>query len=356
MHSMKSMAEPLRWACSIVPVKGIFAAVAFAAMMVGCAHVERYHLERQVVPKAETIPVPSDDDAADDPAIWVSPTDPAESLVIGTDKGSGLLSYTLDGQQFQYLPVGRVNNVDIRQHPWRAQSMSIVVATQRGPSRLVLFTLDHQTRQLEFRARHETDILEPYGICLYQDGRYTPYIIANGKDGSFIQYRIDQDYSLQLVRRWQVASQPEGCVANDQTNVLYVGEEATGIWKLDARPEVSADLTSVDTVANGNLVADVEGLALYHGSDTTYLVASSQGDNSFAVYDAANDKYQFSFHVVGNESIDGASETDGLAITHHPLPGFPKGLLVVQDGVNLLPKEKQNFKLVSWQDVIRTAN
>ncbi len=350
------MAEPLRWASSIVPVKGVFAAAALTTLMVGCAHIERYHLDRQVVPKAETTPVPSDDDAADDPAIWVSATNPAESLVIGTDKGSGLLSYTLDGQQFQYLPEGRVNNVDIRQQPWGVQDMSIVVATQRGPSRLVLFTLDHQTRKLEFRARHETEILEPYGICLYQDADDIPYIIANGKDGTFVQYSIDQDYSIQVARRWQVASQPEGCVANDQTNVLYVGEEAAGIWKLDVRPNEPANLTSVDTIASGNLVADVEGLALYHGSDTTYLVASSQGDNSFAVYDTATDQYQFSFHVVGNESIDGASETDGLAITHHPLPGYPDGLLVVQDGFNLLPKEKQNFKLVSWQDVMRTAN
>jgi 3-phytase len=45
--------------------------------------------------------------------------------------------------------------------------------------------------------------------------------------------------------------------------------------------------------------------------------------------------------------IDGASETDGLAVTSAPLgESLPNGLLVVQDGHNVLPKTTQNFKLV----------
>src|SRR4051812_47856200 len=37
-----------------------------------------------------TDPVPHDGDAADDPAIWVDPSDPARSRVLGTDKEGGL--------------------------------------------------------------------------------------------------------------------------------------------------------------------------------------------------------------------------------------------------------------------------
>ena len=36
--------------------------------------------------KVATEPVPSTGDAADDPAIWIHPDDPARSLVLGTDK------------------------------------------------------------------------------------------------------------------------------------------------------------------------------------------------------------------------------------------------------------------------------
>jgi 3-phytase len=30
---------------------------------------------------------------------------------------------------------------------------------------------------------------------------------------------------------------------------------------------------------------------------------------------------------------------------------FPDGLLVVQDGRNLTPRERQNYKFVSWRDI-----
>jgi 3-phytase len=57
------------------------------------------------------------------------------------------------------------------------------------------------------------------------------------------------------------------------------------------------------------------------------------------------------------KNIDGASETDGLAVTSIPLnKDYPQGLLVVQDGRNLLPNEKQNFKYVSWHEIQSSLN
>jgi 3-phytase len=38
-------------------------------------------------------------DAADDPAIWVHPVDPALSLVLGTDKKGGLNVFDLEGKR-----------------------------------------------------------------------------------------------------------------------------------------------------------------------------------------------------------------------------------------------------------------
>ena len=50
--------------------------------------------------------------------------------------------------------------------------------------------------------------------------------------------------------------------------------------------------------------------------------------------------------------IDGVSETDGLDVVSGPLGArFPEGLLVVQDGRNLSPRERQNYKFVSWRDI-----
>ena len=68
----------------------------------------------EVVATVETDPVPDGGDAADDPAIWIHPAHPSQSLIIGTDKLSGLAVYDLDGHEVQFLPDGMLNNVDVR--------------------------------------------------------------------------------------------------------------------------------------------------------------------------------------------------------------------------------------------------
>ena len=51
----------------------------------------------------------------------------------------------------------------------------------------------------------------------------------------------------------------------------------------------------------------------------------------------------------GDADIDDVSDTVGVAAASVPLPGFPEGLLVVQDGAN--PRGNQNFKFVSFSEV-----
>ena len=72
--------------------------------------------EARATPKAlvETEPVPSKGDAADDPAIWVHPDQPDQSLVLGTDKKGGLNAFDLEGHRVQVVSDGsRPNNVDV---------------------------------------------------------------------------------------------------------------------------------------------------------------------------------------------------------------------------------------------------
>jgi 3-phytase len=95
-------------------------------------------------------------------------------------------------------------------------------------------------------------------------------------------------------------------------------------------------------------------MAIYYGADGSgYLVVSNQGADNYAVYDRAGDNAFIGlFHVVADEAtgIDGASETDGLDVTSAALgSAFPGGILVVQDGLNITPDERQNFKLVPWE-------
>jgi myo-inositol-hexaphosphate 3-phosphohydrolase len=92
----------------------------------------------QVSATVETAPVHSSADAADDPAIWIHPTDPSQSTVIGTDKssdGHGLVVYDLSGRELFYYPHGRMNNVDVRYNfPLGNTRVSLVGVSNRSRS------------------------------------------------------------------------------------------------------------------------------------------------------------------------------------------------------------------------------
>ena len=73
-------------------------------ILVGCGGTKTYDITdiaHPVTATMETAPVPSEDDAADDPCIWIHPTDPSLSTIIGTHKkeGAGLLVYALEGNE-----------------------------------------------------------------------------------------------------------------------------------------------------------------------------------------------------------------------------------------------------------------
>ncbi|MBC3302922.1 phytase [Pseudomonas sp. SWRI18] len=314
----------------------------------------------EVAAVRQTDPVGRQGDAADDPAIWIHPEQPHKSRVLGTNKKQGLLAYDLDGKLLQELAVGRLNNVDVRPNfKLGQQTVDLAVASNRDRNSLSLFSIDRQSGELREVGEVPTPLKEIYGICLFQPASGELYAIANGKDGTFLQYRLsapDGHARGELVRRFKVDSQPEGCVADDQRQRLFLGEEDVGVWAVDARADQPATLTSVIKVGP-QLHADVEGLALYQSTAHDYLVISSQGNDSYLVLDAEPPFASHGAFRVGLNAaaaIDGASQTDGLEVTALNLGGpWGKGLLVVQDGRKRMPEQTQNFKFVPWAEVTR---
>lgn len=312
-----------------------------------------------VIPSlVQTEPVPSVGDAADDPAIWLHPSDPTQSRVLGTDKRNGLAVYDLDGQQLQYLQVGRLNNVDVR-HGFQLgeQQLDLAVASNRDHNSLHLFGIDPIAGGLRDLGQIATPLGEIYGLCMGQtaDGRI--YAIANDKDGRFVQYRLDGQSGEargELVREFAVASQPEGCVMDDLRQRLFIGEEGEAVWALDAGEDASTDMTRV-IGTDAPVEADIEGLAIYQHPEHPYLVISSQGNNSYVVTDAEPPfALRGSFRVGLNAElgIDGVSETDGLEVTSANLGGpWSAGMLMVQDGRKRMPEGNQNYKYVPWQAI-----
>jgi len=317
-----------------------------------------------VLPALETPAVGTRGDAADDPAIWVHPRDPTQSLVIGTNKHLGLYVYDLEGRLLQTLPDGRMNNVDLRDgFKLGGRSVTIVAASNRTDQSIALYVLDPATRRLA-RAGPPvpTGLTEPYGLCMYASPRAGGHFIFVNDAGSgrVRQWRLADDggrVAARPVRQFVVGTQAEGCAADDELAALYVAEENGGFWKYSAEPDGGAERLEIDRVGGVNgLVADMEGVAIWYGQDGRgYIVLSNQGASSFAVYRREGDNAFVGLFRVASDAgrgIDGVSETDGLDVTSRPLGAlYPGGLLVVQDGHNQMPAERQNFKYVSWRAV-----
>ena len=300
-------------------------------------------------------------DAADDPSIWVDPTDRARGVIIGTDKKAGLYVYDLNGKQLQYVPGGMPNNVDLREgFPTSQGPRVLVAASDRGRrgAGAALFLLDPATLKLTFWAAVPISLIEPYGLCLARRGDAFLMII-NGTDGQVRQLRVSTRRNgkplLTEERRFAVATQPEGCVADDARGRLYLGEEGRGVWRYDlATGPASGEL--IAQAPSAMLAPDVEGLALLDDGAATFLIASSQGDSAFAVWrvDGATPDYQGRFSVVASGGIDAVTGTDGVAALGGRVGGFPEGLVVMQDDVDDgSTGARQNFKLVDWREVKR---
>lgn len=337
--------------------------IAAAGLLAACdgnSPGQRGHIETVAVQaRAETKAVGTPDDAADDPAIWRNRADPAASLIVATDKKAGLYVYGLDGAVRSFTQAGRVNNVDLID---LGASGILVVASDRNDERnakLQLYRLDAATAGLARLGEVSGGTGEAYGICLWRDGERL-FVFSVLKEGRIHQVRIDLSGprpSGQFVRQLKVPSQPEGCVVDGRSRMLYVGEEDRGIWRFRADPKDSPNGLLVAPVDRRHLVADVEGLALAPaGKDGGYLIASSQGDNAFALYELPRMKPAGRFRVAASK-FGSTEETDGIALALGSFGAqFPGGLLVVQDGDN---QPTQNFKLVAWADVgkaLRPAN
>jgi 3-phytase len=212
-----------------------------------------------------------------------------------------------------------------------------------------------------------------YGMTLYRDvAADRMYVLATQRSQPRVaQFELvalaDGTVDTQWVRDWDFASmtangtpvslagkQFEGLVVDQQSGLLYAGQEDVGIWRVDLNTgvaEANPFALSRTYDASSPLRADIEGLTIYYGANGAgYLMASSQGDNSFAVFDRqAGNAYLGSFSIAAG-AYDSVQESDGADVTNIALPGYPQGLFITQDGNNT-PEGGTDFKYVSWGDI-----
>ncbi|MFG2648477.1 phytase [Streptomyces sp. NPDC048436] len=211
---------------------------------------------------------------------------------------------------------------------------------------------------------------------------------------------LPSDFRLPNGTSWSPCGEPgerpqvEGMVVDPANGMLYAGQEDVGIWRMRAdltgKPQLiekvkeygvpgTYDESTEECVAGDDpgyggkrLTADVEGLTLLNEDEDKdedkdegdgYLLASSQGDNTFAAYDrelSDHNEYEGGFRVTpASPELDGSEECDGAAALNEPLGSrYPHGLLVVQDGYDT-PEDAERpstgFKFVDLGDVLHAV-
>ena len=302
-----------------------------------------------VTATGETTPVgTAAEDAADDPAIWRNAENPEASLIVATDKKAGLYVYGLDGKIRDFSKDGRLNNVALAD---MGADGVIVAASDRNDeaaAKIMFYRLDTKAAKLVPLGTVDGGAGEGYGICVaaQADGLHVFSVLKAGDIG---EYRITLGGAPkgERVRSMKLKTQTEGCVVDPRDGSLYVGEEDVGIWRF------ASDSTEGQLVARADgkqLVSDVEGLALAaEGADGGWLIASSQGDNTYSVYRLPGMAYAGRFRIAKG-SFGATEETDGIDLSLGSFgPKYPTGLFVAQDGEN--GSQAQNFKLVSWEAI-----
>jgi 3-phytase len=315
----------------------------------------------------ETVPVASPGDAADDPAVWRNPADPAKSLIVGTDKEWGLHVYDLSGALLASVQAGLVNNVDLRADVLiNGRSGVLVAATDRSEDpngKLALYALETSPvglRHLGHVPVASDGVGDVYGFCLWRRAADQVIAVIPYNNGDVREYALDlsgPSPTATLVRDVKLGSKTEGCVVDDRTGQLYVAEERHGIWRMDAAPDSKTAPVLFAAVDGVRLIPDIEGLTIVTestqgGAKGGTLIASSQNDNAYVAYDLETGRYLNRFRIAGSGAVDGVTDTDGLEYA----PGdfgapFEDGILVVQDGDNA--PDNQNFKLVPGQALKR---
>ncbi|EGV27924.1 3-phytase [Thiorhodococcus drewsii AZ1] len=334
---------------------------------------------------------------SDDPAIWIHPSRPDKSLVIATLKDGGFVVFDLGGTVIQQeVPAEygdiRFNNVDlVYDFALDGKRVDLAVFSDRKNDTLAVYRIDPNRQRLVAVTSSsmpatifgvDDGSATAYGLCTYRglsDG--ADYAFVTQADGNKIaQLRLldagDGTVSAEVARMIELPvptgdaedSQSEGMVADRELGVLYVAmEDIVGVLKFSAEVDGGNDYSLVQSIDAHFLKPDIEGLTLYYGpGGTGYLLVSSQGDSTYAVFERSGDNaYVGSFVVADTDGIDQANESDGADIISTALGSrYPFGLLVVQDGANdpqnalqdeeELENDSTNFKFIPWENVAKS--
>lgn len=327
-------------------------------------------IKYKVTAFAETdqMPQATDEDAADDPAIFVDYKS-GNHLIYGSDKKGGVGLYDLKGNEVKYYSLGKINNIDIRQNiPVNDTVVSIIAGSDRTNNGLFAALLDQEGKIIESTIALLPSKIkdEVYGFCLgFSSADSSILAFVNSKVGELEKWSLSLDDSNaitgSILESIEMNAQTEGLVMDDAEEVLYLGVEEKGIWRFNLSDSalVGHRIPNSGPEDNENIVMDIEGISIYATDSEKYLIASSQGNYSYAIFDLLKDGHYLTSFKIIDGTVDGVEETDGLDVTSYNMGnGLDKGILVVQDGFNRVDGkiEPQNFKYIDFNSILEVIH
>lgn len=298
---------------------------------------------------------------SDDPAIWINPADPVQSLIVGTDKDTdgGLYVFNLEGKLVnQVKGLKRPNNVDIAYGlKLGGRLVDVAIATERETNSIRVFSLpDMKAIDNGGIAVFAGDTTrDPMGISLYTAPDSTIYAIVGrktGTSGAYLwQYKLADDgkgrVKATLVRKFGSYSgkkEIESIAVDNELGYVYYSDEQHGVHKYYADPaKGNAELALFATTG---FTSDHEGISIYkNGAGTGYILVSNQQKNTFMIYPRAGVAGRPHEHPLIVEVPVSTDESDGSEVTSLPLGAkFPKGLFVAMSNGRV-------FHYYDWQQI-----
>lgn len=298
----------------------------------------------------------------DDPAIWINPSDPSKSLIVGTDKDTdgGLYLYSLGGKIIKKsIPLMRPNNVDVAYGLMvNGRKMDIAVTTERESNKIRIFSLPEldpiDGGGIEVFTGEA--LRDPVGVALYtrpSDKKIFAIVgRKTGPSGSYLwQYElsgITGKVTGTVVRKFGQFSgkkEIEAIVVDNELGYIYCCDENVGIRKYIADPDAGND-SELALFGQKDFKEDHEGIAIYKiGQGKGFLLVSNQQANTFMVYAREGSNGNPHQHTLLAEIPVSTIECDGADATSLNLGGaFKNGFLVAMSNGMV-------FHLYDWNDI-----
>lgn len=273
----------------------------------------------------------------DSPWFWEAP-DPEDTLLFVTAKDNHLVEvWKFPFRSGEQNPLtdpdfqgGTVNGVGVDQDTDR-----LYVTGGGTPGSVFVYELPSLKRTMRFTNTLGAVVNEPNFGILHQSGEPTRLYISSGAGNGESVISIHRADSGNQIGMWYQPNEVEALCVDPFHRIVYVPDEnhhaGVHAYHPDGRPFLK---DGTNNFGRGLFESDAEGITYFAMRGTG---AADDGTGFLIVSDQHDDQTQFelfdriTWEHLGTLLLEGVANTDGVASTQRPLPGYPHGLFVAVD-------------------------